>query len=552
MENFYQWLIIFSGATISLLGCLLYGSAREAKGKRLESDRLLENQRSDEEISKLRNQLEAAERRLEEAAAQSKEWSERQAEWAARGEQIEELTAEIGRLRAEADRLANKLETREREISELRVVQEHAKSEELELQRAVAKYREQFETSRSELEELRRVDEQAKARVEALQSEIRQWMQKFDESDAAIRTLESENHGLRRRNQDLEKELERRQDQLHASEARLQETIRQKQEAADLCARLEAEIADLKQRAGESRSRTREMEIAQQRIAELESKEKVYREQQQRLEALIADMERDLAASKEQRQALEDAHESLREAERVCQELRDENRRLVEETVQWQERLKTHEETQKQLKILKQRIEETQSARTQVTTENPISRGPSNGDASSAESRPVATPPRPADDHAARPVAVIDSVDGGRAAPPGRIFAHRKWRTSLAVGAVMVLLLAAAVVSGFFEANFLTPARLAGAPDTNAGEYTAETLVKVREKPAPRVRGTYEAIRSTGVYSERSENSALVAMIERGTKLNVVDSRDGWLEIRSKHGRPPGFVREEAAVKIRD
>jgi hypothetical protein len=33
-------------------------------------------------------------------------------------------------------------------------------------------------------------------------------------------------------------------------------------------------------------------------------------------------------------------------------------------------------------------------------------------------------------------------------------------------------------------------------------------------------------------------------------KINVVDSRDGWLEIRSKHGRPPGFVRQTAAVRI--
>jgi hypothetical protein len=33
-------------------------------------------------------------------------------------------------------------------------------------------------------------------------------------------------------------------------------------------------------------------------------------------------------------------------------------------------------------------------------------------------------------------------------------------------------------------------------------------------------------------------------------KINVVDSREGWLEIRSKHGRPPGFVRQAAAVRI--
>jgi hypothetical protein len=42
----------------------------------------------------------------------------------------------------------------------------------------------------------------------------------------------------------------------------------------------------------------------------------------------------------------------------------------------------------------------------------------------------------------------------------------------------------------------------------------------------------------------------LIASIGPGMKLNVVDSSNGWLEIRSKHGRPPGFIRQEAAIKI--
>jgi hypothetical protein len=33
-------------------------------------------------------------------------------------------------------------------------------------------------------------------------------------------------------------------------------------------------------------------------------------------------------------------------------------------------------------------------------------------------------------------------------------------------------------------------------------------------------------------------------------KINVIDSHDGWLEIRSKHGRPSGFVRQAATVRI--
>ena len=65
-----------------------------------------------------------------------------------------------------------------------------------------------------------------------------------------------------------------------------------------------------------------------------------------------------------------------------------------------------------------------------------------------------------------------------------------------------------------------------------------------------RVQGTYKITRSTQVYSEPSDTSRLIANINTGIKINVVDSRNGWLEIRSKHGRPPGFVRQTAAVRI--
>jgi hypothetical protein len=68
-------------------------------------------------------------------------------------------------------------------------------------------------------------------------------------------------------------------------------------------------------------------------------------------------------------------------------------------------------------------------------------------------------------------------------------------------------------------------------------------------QPEPRLRGTFKTIQPTEVYNGPSENAALIASIPAGIKINVIDSRHGWLEIRSKHGRPPGFVRQEAAVR---
>ena len=73
---------------------------------------------------------------------------------------------------------------------------------------------------------------------------------------------------------------------------------------------------------------------------------------------------------------------------------------------------------------------------------------------------------------------------------------------------------------------------------------------KIPKQIRRRVQGTFKITRSTQVYSEPSDTSRLIANIKPGMKINVVDSRGGWLEIRSKHGRPPGFVRQAAAVRI--
>jgi predicted RNase H-like nuclease (RuvC/YqgF family) len=70
-----------------------------------------------------------------------------------------------------------------------------------------------------------------------------------------------------------------------------------------------------------------------------------------------------------------------------------------------------------------------------------------------------------------------------------------------------------------------------------------------KPKPPLRLRGTFKIIRPTEVYNGPSENSALIGRIEPGMDIDVVDSRNNWLEIRSKHDGP-GFVRQEAAVRI--
>lgn len=70
--------------------------------------------------------------------------------------------------------------------------------------------------------------------------------------------------------------------------------------------------------------------------------------------------------------------------------------------------------------------------------------------------------------------------------------------------------------------------------------------------PAPSRRagppGTYETIRSTSVYEQPSGSSRVVTKIAKGTRVEVVRSSGDWLEVRSKHGNPPGFVRADDAM----
>jgi uncharacterized protein YoxC len=145
----------------------------------------------------------------------------------------------------------------------------------------------------------------------------------------------------------------------------------------------------------------------------------------------------------------------------------------------------------------------------------------------------------------------------------------RQWRFAAVAAAVVVI--AGAVSTGILRTKFSASKEVAVAPETSfqeyrvdavleplkqpapetgSQEYAVEAVSRRQKKMAPRLRGTFETVRPTQVYDGPSENSAWIADIGAGMKLNVVDSTFGWLEIRSIHGRPPGFVRQEATVSI--
>lgn len=64
--------------------------------------------------------------------------------------------------------------------------------------------------------------------------------------------------------------------------------------------------------------------------------------------------------------------------------------------------------------------------------------------------------------------------------------------------------------------------------------------------------GLYEVTTSAAVYEKPNQKARQVATIQRGTRVNVINVMGDWLEIRSRHERPPGFIRKNSAVPVKE
>jgi chromosome segregation ATPase len=553
MENLYSWLITFCGATIALLGSFLFVSERELRNKRREFDEFKRKQttkpvhssteearseahaatelttRNEElarEIALLSSRLEESQRALDESQNEQRRLASVQSE-------NQQLQAQIGNL-------SNRLETRGTELSEST--------------RQIQKGVDLTTTLQSEILGLKQQLAEREKKIETLQSAERHWSE-----------IQSENQKLHLEKQVLQQEFDSHRIQLNSSQARLQESARRHQELSDRCARLEKEATDFKQQLEDSQAKAREMETAQQQLANVESREMIYREQQQRLEALVVDLERELSEGKNQVQALEDTHEHLQETERVCQELSDENRRLGEEISRWQERFAASEENQRQVSMLRRQLEELQTEHARLLDEKPQAQTRIAAVTEEMSSEAAISKTKPLNDgsNETRDEPAHVSSDGSAAGIQVAkeeesswivgTSLKQKWRMG-AIPAMVIVVIAGAAAMGLLGTPFSTSKEVVvAAPATSSDEYAAEPVEPVSKpqpKAAPRVRGTFETVRATQVYGGPSENSPLIASIGAGMKLNVVNSSNGWLEVRSKHGRPPGFIRQEAAVRI--
>jgi hypothetical protein len=360
---------------------------------------------------------------------------------------------------------------------------------------------------------------------------------------------------------------------------------------------LQTEAADLKEQLEENEAKARQWESVQQQLANVAAREMIFRNQQDELERQIADLQRELSAGQRNIQQLDAAHRRLEETDDLCQELREENRRLKEEIERRQERLAASEENQRQISILRQQLselhDENDKLQRELAAQGKLTDGSSRSTSDSELSYPLqhTTNSFESAPHSLQPAfgreamdcetssPLHDSGDNGDPTHPGREDSEtkvhvanegentsasrtsgtRKRRFGM-IPAIVVLTIGTAATIGIVgtRSNDSFDAKEAAVAPEIVSQQPLESGAKTPQefsKPAQRtkqarLRGTFETTRSTQIYSGPSENSALITSIGKGVKLNVVDSRDGWLEIRSKHGRPPGFIRQEAAVKV--
>jgi hypothetical protein len=82
--------------------------------------------------------------------------------------------------------------------------------------------------------------------------------------------------------------------------------------------------------------------------------------------------------------------------------------------------------------------------------------------------------------------------------------------------------------------------------DSTVAKTTESSPSPSRRRPAEP--GAYEIIQDAAVLEKPSSSAREVALVQKGMTVNVVGSEGDWLLVRSKHGKPPGYIRRDDAM----
>lgn len=97
--------------------------------------------------------------------------------------------------------------------------------------------------------------------------------------------------------------------------------------------------------------------------------------------------------------------------------------------------------------------------------------------------------------------------------------------------------------------------QLARAPAPGVPPARDRTVASAPPAPPPQAAprrsteaGQYEVVRDTSLLEKPSSSAREVALVQRGIIVNVISSVGEWYEVRSKYGKPPGYIRREDVI----
>ena len=424
-----------------------------------------------------------------------------------------------------------------------------------------------------------------------LQSQVAGLTSKLEMSRRTIEEMENErNHGedspetqqLRSANERLAGEMNELRGQLQASEAARQSAGAIDHDAgAQQLSYAHSEIAELKRQLDDSQAQIRELRMSEQKTAEINALEAQHREEKQTFQTRLADMEKQLAAEREQLGEVENLRAQVAESSSTERNLREQIRSHEEEVPRWRERIAALEASGAQLAALhkpyndllakhasladmQRDLQRDLSALAEMIGSPAASASVSNGSEISQAPESVTMAAAPAKAGKSRRFGIFTALlvlaAGGGAFAAWNLASQSEPATVPAVTAKPQNQVASVVQpprevpapdsqSKSDETSIAAPAREEPKPIVKRNRE-AEIAPPTAEKPAAKVAGTYEVTRPGQVYAVPSEYSQRLSDIEAGTKVSVVNKRDGWLEIHSKYGRPPGFIRQNMAAPI--
>jgi myosin heavy subunit len=578
MESTVVWILLFAGATVGLLGLFLFASERELKIKRREIERLSAklNESSPAETDESNsNRDDVAIDPSAELVSQNQALSE----------QIAALTAQLHQSEKQAADLQDaeaRLSSMQTEVAQLHSSYQRLQDENLRLRSQFLESEERFQEPADRSPEL-------SERYSQMEAEIRELSEELERSWARIRELETlqnrfsefhdsalnEHQSLVARINELENELADEKQKLvdfDFARSRLSDIEQRYRAINEENTWLREEITRCEDELSQSYEQRQRLGLVRQHLDQLELGQAAVAEQQEKIQQQLAALGKVLGAmpevpsqvprSDDQSQsappssALDPAEyrapSSTQDTGDVTLHSRDDRNKATARDEQQSSSLddshaenpalnsanaSAHPNGKQGYKIL---VVLTPALLVVGTVMAGFLRSHSTESEITAAMTPMITSMPDPKDHSAK----TDSARLAKDASPAFVQKRRTTQGSETISPTREAQVKAVAATS----STLNPP--VDESVTMKSKVSPLKSIQQASKPSSGVWGGYEVVRSTQVYSEPTENSQPVGRLSSGAQVNVVSAREGWLEIRSKNGRPPGFIKSDTAVRV--